>query len=337
MDFLPRPPSVEKGEGGETNGRDERYSVMGYHPRIENAEAARLGTTRCRNSRLWFVNNRHLEFAILGYLAKYSERYALDLYAFAIEGNHLHSLAHFPRLNQSAFHRDLNSSVARVLPRYCPTYLGGTLWARRYSSEFVPASDDIEDRFFYVVLQPVQDGLVDKISEYPRYNCFNDAVSGITRKYEVINWALYNDHKRWNPSLSLINYKYTVSLSYKRLPGYENLSQQQYKALMLKKLEIKRIDAITKRKCAALGRNALLCTIPGSLPKNSKKSTLTSHRPRILAICPHRRQKWYDWYFDIYYSYKEASKLFRSGSFNVQFPPGTYRPYTSTAIIPTSQ
>jgi hypothetical protein len=44
--------------------------------------------------------------------------------------------------------------------------------------------EDIEHYFFYIVLQPVNDGLVDDIREYPGYNCFEDAVTGTTRQYK---------------------------------------------------------------------------------------------------------------------------------------------------------
>ena len=48
---------------------------------------------------------------------------------------------------------------------------------------------DIEEQFFYTVLQPVQDGLVPNINEYPGYNCFEDAIQGKERVFKVINWA----------------------------------------------------------------------------------------------------------------------------------------------------
>ena len=158
---------------------------MGYHPRIESKTLCSFLTTRSRNSELWFVNNAALEEAILAFTARSSERYNVKLYALAIEGNHKQMLAKFPDGNRSNFMRDLNSSVARAIPRYTKEYPGGRFWGRRYSQEFVPGDEDIESRFFYTVLQPVQDGLVSKISEYPGYNCFHDAIYGIKRKFKV--------------------------------------------------------------------------------------------------------------------------------------------------------
>jgi hypothetical protein len=82
---------------------------MGYHPRIESSELTNFCTTRSRNSELWFINNDKLEESILGYTAKYCERYEVTLYALSVEGNHLHTLSKFPKANRSHFLRDLNS------------------------------------------------------------------------------------------------------------------------------------------------------------------------------------------------------------------------------------
>ena len=130
---------------------------MSYHPRIECKDVASFQTTRSINSRLWLVNNDDLEEAILGYAARYATRYEVKIYALTIEGNHIQKVAIFPKANRAHFMRDFNSAVARAVARFQDNYPGGPLWARRYSAEYLVASPDIEDRFFYTVLQPVTD------------------------------------------------------------------------------------------------------------------------------------------------------------------------------------
>ena len=264
----------------------------------------------------------------MGYCAKFSERYAVGLYALAIEGNHLHQLADYPNGNRAAYQRDLNACVARAVPRYVPSYPGGGLWSRRYSGEYVPGAEDIEEYFFYVVLQPVQDGLVDRISEYPGYNCFCDAVNGISRKFKVVDWAAYNEARRWRADVRLSDYVETVELRYRRLPGYEQLSPEQYRRVMYEKLEARRQRIIAERQGRpAAGRRAIQARRPGSRPRHSKTSQRYSHRPRVLSVCPERRARARAWYFDIYWAFREASRSFRAGNLTVNFPPGTYRPH----------
>lgn len=308
---------------------------MGYHPRIESKEYGSFLTTRSRASELWFVNNKHLEEAILGYAAKFRERYSVKLYALAIEGNHTQMPALFPEGNRADFMRDLNSCVARAVPRYVSRHPGGRFWGRRYSQEFLPGDEDIEEKFWYTVLQPVQDGLVERISDYPGYNCFHDAVHGIERKYKVVRWAQYNAAKRHNPKVSIVSYTEEVTLKYERLPGYEHLTQREYAKLMHEELERRRAKIVRERYAQGkgfMGREALLNVRPGSVPKKTKQSNLYSHRPRVISLCPQRYRRCLDWYFRVYFAYKEAARRFRAGENDVIFPEGTYPPWRTAFV-----
>ena len=310
---------------------------MGYHQRIESTKLSSFVTTRSRNSELWFINNQPLENAILGYAARYKERYGAKLYALAIEGNHIQAPILFPKANRADFMRDFNSTVAKAVARYTPEYPGGRFWGRRYSQEFLPGDPDLEEQFFYTVLQPVQDGLVQKISEYPGYNCFHDAIWGVERKYKVVRWTDYNAVKRYRRTVSISDYTDTVVLKYDRLPGYEHLTQREYATLMMEKLEKRRVEIVEKRLAEGLGfagRENLLKTARGARPRKTKTSTAKDHRPRILSVDDARRAEFKAWYFEIYFWYKEASKKYRAGDLNVKFPPGTYKPYVRFAQDP---
>jgi len=300
---------------------------MAYHPRIECEDIPSFQTTRARNSELWFVNNPELEEAILGYAARYATRYDVKLYALAIEGNHIQKAATFPRANRAQFMRDFNSSVARAIPRYQPKYPGGRFWARRYSSEHVVSAPDLEEVFFYTVLQPVNDGLVDDIKEYPGYNCFEDAITGRERHYRVVKWKEFNDARRWDPGISIDEFTEFCTLKYERLPGYEHLSQRQYEAQMREKLAQRTAEVIRKRNGKpSLGSSNLKKIKPGSQPKKTKTSGPQDHRPRVLSRSNKRRSVGKTWYFHIYFEHREASKRYRNGDTDVEFPKGTYKP-----------
>ena len=302
---------------------------MGYHPRIETTLYSSFLTTRSRNSELWFINNKPLEHATLGYLAKFAARYEMRLYAFAIEGNHHQLPAMFPHGRRSDFMRDFNSCIARAVPRYCPSYTGGRFWERRFSLEFLASHADIENWFFYTVLQAVQDGLVEKISQYPGYNCFYDAVHGISRNYKVINWAKYNSDRR-RRFVNIRDYTEIVTLAYQRLPGYEHFTQKEYAQLMCKKLEERTQVIVKERRARGLGfvgREKLLKARQGARPKTTKTSAINDHRPRVLSTDPAERAKCKEWYFSIYFKYQECSRKYRAGDWTITFPEGTYRPY----------
>jgi hypothetical protein len=300
---------------------------MGDHNRIECSKIASFQTTRTRKSALWLINNRLLEHYILGYAARYATRYEVKLYALAIEGSHIHIPAHFPNANRAFFMRDFNSSVARAVARHQPEYPGGALWGRKYSAEFLLGNEDIEDRFFYTVLQPVKDGLVDDIKDFPGYNCFNDATNGIARRFKVIRWKEYNDARRWNPEVSIDDFTEWHTLEYARLPGYEMLSQHEYATLMKRKLARRTAEILKKRagkKC--LGADNLRRIKPGTLAKNPKVSKRHNYRPRVLSKCPKRRAAGEAWYFARRFDYKQCSKRYRAGELDIIFPEGTYKP-----------
>lgn len=304
---------------------------MGYHPRIESKTLCSFLTTRSRNSELWFRNNDKLESAALGYCAKFSHRYGVKLYGLAIEGNHIQGAASFPNANRSFYMRDVNSCVARAVKRLTVQYPGGKFWGRRYSCEFLPGDADIEDRFFYLALQPVNDGLVERLSDYPGYKFFHDAIWGRTRKYSVVRWKEFNAARKRKPGTPIKDYTDEVDLKYERLPGYEELSQEDYAKLMMEKLEVRRLEIVNKRRAEGkgfLGPEKLRKTKTGSLPRSTKTSTIGSHRPRVLSVCPERRAECLAWYFSVYKSYREASEKFRMGDLTIEFPEGTYRPYT---------
>jgi hypothetical protein len=300
---------------------------MSYHPRIECKDVASFLTTRARKSELWLVNNRDLEEAILGYAARYATRYEVKLYALAMEGNHIQKTAEFPNANRAFYMRDFNSAVARAVPRYQPDHPGGPVWERRYSAEYIVENLDIEDRFFYTVLQAVNDGLVDDIRDYPGYNCFEDAITGTERQYKVVRWKEYNDAKRWKKNVCIDDFTELHTLKYERIPGYEKLSQIEYASMMRRKLKKRTAAIIRARKGKpSVGAARLKEVKPGARPKKTKKSGPRDHRPRVHAKCPKSRSRGLDWYFLIYFEYKECSKRYRAGEEGVVFPAGTYKP-----------
>ncbi len=267
---------------------------------------------------------------MLGYAARFAHVHKVSLYALSVEGNHIQATALFPEGNRADFMRDFNSSTARAVARHTPQYPGGRLWGRRYSAELLPDHKDIEEQFFYTVLRPVQDGLVEKISDYPGYNCFHDAIWGIKRKYKVIFWAKYNGAKRHNPDAKIKDYTETVELRYERFPGYEHMTQKEYAIYMQQELERRRVEIVQKRYKQGLGfagKKYLLQVRPGSTPKNTKTSSRYDHRPRVLSKCPARLKEALEQYFYNYFAYKEASLRYRNGELDVKFPFGCYKPY----------
>lgn len=304
---------------------------MSYLPRIETDQYCSFITTRCRNSELWFVNNPDLEKKIIDKMTKYSNIYNITLYAFGIEGSHIHQIIHTPEKNRSSYMRDQNSIIAKLVPKFCPNYSGGKLWERRYSSQMLAMhGDDVEKYFFYTVLQPVKDGLVRSIAEYKGYNCFLDAIHGHRRSYTEFDFIGYEKAKKSGAKVKKSDYQKTYHLEYKRLPGYENLTQKQYIKLMIKKLHEKQDQIVKDREkegLGFLGQAAMAKIVPGTPAINPKKSERYSLRPVSLSSCMSVKDMIDNFIFDSISKHRVASVKYRAGDFNVEFPSGMYRPY----------
>lgn len=288
-------------------------------------------TTRTAQSRLWFANNPRFCEEILGYLAKYQELFKVEIFHFIIMGNHYHLIARFPKGNRHLFMKLFNRIFSNAAKRHVKSFEGGSIWARRYRPQALVTNEDTKHWFFYSALNPVLSGLVKKISDYPSYNGFHDAISGKPRDYSVVNWEDYINRSRANRSLTPDDCRKSYSLTYSRLPGYEDISESEYRRMMLVEFEERRQRAVEERLKQGkkfAGPFAVRRVKPGSKPQRSKVSDRRTPRPLVLTLCAAIRKRYLDYYFSILRAYSEASTKFRSGQLLVCFPIGTFLPST---------
>lgn len=296
---------------------------------IEYPNYAVLITVRTIASRLWFVNNAKLTQNILAFLAKYQERYGFTLYAFALVGNHYHLLARFPKLNRAAFLSAFNGIIPKLLSSLVPNFIDGKLWARRARVQVVPNPEDIQDRFLYVALNHVSSGLCKNASDNNGYTCINDSLRTKPRKLFLIDWTDFMNRFRYNSKLTPEDCKKEYTLTFSRLPGFEDLSDQEYRSKITSLIEERRLQIIAERTQNGLGfagRENLKRTAPGSLPRFTKTSTRHSKRPLVLTRCKRTRRMFLKLYFHTLELYRKASSLYRTGKTSTVFPPNTYRP-----------
>jgi REP element-mobilizing transposase RayT len=304
---------------------------MGQLLRIEDPERVSHITSRTRRSRLWFINNRQLELKTLTYAARLQEKYNVTLYALCLMGNHFHQLARFPRANRAAFERDFKCQYQRYAKSCYPELDGEQLWGQRYSEQAVLLDSDIEIYFWYVMLQPIRAGLCDHLKDSPVFSCFQAAISGQDVELRYFHASEYARAKLHNPHVRKQDFVEKHTLKFARLPGYEHLSQKEYKELMLKKYAVKRLEAIQLRfeekgiKHSA-PQGVLKQMKPGAFPKTTKKSTRWSKRPVALSASAEAKKSHLADYFDKWRAHRAASIRYRNGDHTAVFPPGTFKP-----------
>ena len=174
-------------------------------------------------------------------------------------------------------------------------------------------------------------GLCQRLSDYPGYNSFSDAIRGVKRKYKVIDWAGYNAAKRHNKKVKRSDFTTHYTLEYARLPGYESKTQKEYEKMMLEKLEERRVKLVKQKlqekpNHRYFTKSELRKVVPGTLAKNPKRSTRADRKPLVASCSMEAKEAYLAEYFTIYYQYKKAVEEYKKGDCSVVFPPGTYRP-----------
>ena len=288
-----------------------------------------LTTIRTENSRLLFVNNKKLENEVLAYLAKYQEVYGVVIYAFILMGNHYHMVAQFPKGNRHRFKKAFNRIFSNILKRHVKCYKGGHVWGRRYRPQALPRPQDIEHWFFYTSLNPISSGLVTSIYDYNGFNSFLWALTGETKTYKFVDWEKYNNLKRYNKKLTIEDCTEFYELKFSRLPGYEDMSQEDYKEHLLGEYKKRKADIIKQRKEAKkgfMGKEKLKNVSCGSYPIHTKTSERNTPRPLVLTKCDETRATYLTNYFSVCSEHNAASKKYRCGCHKTVFPPGTFKP-----------
>ncbi|MCC6932984.1 MAG: hypothetical protein IT292_06990 [Deltaproteobacteria bacterium] len=275
------------------------------------------------------MKNEKLEQRILGYIAKYQKELSVDIYAINIQANHIHIEAEFPLCNRAKFEQHVNARIAEGVRFYVDEFPGGPVFQRRYTQQDILDNQALEDRFFYTALQPVSAGLCEKISDYPNYNSFHDAANQIIRSYKVIDWAGFNKKRKYNSTTSILEFTRHYRLNFKKLPQYQSLSKEEYRNLLHKKLEERRLAIISQKKETGFlypNPQFLKKQKPGSLPRSTKKSRRHDKLPRYFSSNHALWKKKNEERKLIYDQYKKASSAYLGGDEFVVFPPNTYKP-----------
>lgn len=286
-------------------------------------------TSRTILSRLWFKLTPQVCDFFNAALARYQERYGVEIYAFCLMGNHYHLLARFPKGNRARFVRDFNSILARSLPRMVKEFQGGKLWSRPYKLQIVPNSDDIINWFLYTVLNPVSSGITTEPTTLNRPNALTIIREGGERTFRWLNRTDYENTKRKNPDVDKERYYSSHTLKITRLPGMKSLTDGEYIARVEEIVGERRKSILKSRRAEGLGylgETNLASQRTGVKPRRTKTSTRDSHNPLVLSLCHKTRQKFTKLYLDIAELYKVASHNFRNHIEGFEFPKNTYMP-----------
>lgn len=251
----------------------------------------------------------------------------INLHALALSVNHEHAdvstdddVAALPE-----FFRDFHSTVARdvnaMLGREGHLYAGPT--------RLTPcANDDIAlQQVIYTLSNPVKDGLVDRARRTPFFSTYKQQAFGDQMRYWDISWESFHEAGGVRcPRLNPKQFMKWRTLELSPLPHLRDLPEHQRQTL-IRKL-IAEVEEETAEKLKREGRAFAQVSRHFELdPRDRPKTPRTSgSKPLVHASTKEERDAYREKYLEVRKAFVPASIAFRQGLFDVEFPPGTFRP-----------
>lgn len=296
---------------------------MGRRPRNTNPETLRVVVLRVEEAQLLMCPDEELNGTIGGIVAKYQEQFGIIIYAYTFLGNHYHLLLRAPRGNLWLFEQAINREIAKRIN--WKRKRRGHFWGHRYNDPEVLEASDALEGLLYVVCNAVSHGLVDHPKHWPGLNCFWQLKDGRDRFFPFTDYTEYGRAKRKYGHARLDDFKSVYPLKLSPLPELERLSIQEQNDFLSPLIEKRVQDIRTERKKAGqgfLGRKNILRQSPFSYPMEVKR------RPCPLCYTKsfEAKLRFMKSYFPWLEAYREASRKFRSGMLDVEFPPYSIRP-----------
>lgn len=299
--------------GGNSLSDRSIITSMARELRNKDPRTFRFVTIRTLESRLWMVPSRNMSKLIGGIVARYASLMRIELYAYCFLSNHYHLLIRAPEENVDEFSENINREIARRVN--WKTGRKGTFWPVPYSDQPVLSSDDLVEAFVYITTNAVKHGLVDHPSKWPGLNSFHQSMTGDVRKF---SFTRYSER---DPALRTTIHELRLSI----LPQFEDMAPAD-RAARIRELIDRRAAFLreyrTRRGRGFLGVEAVLSQVPGCLPKETthgRAPCAYSKNPALLrkARIEQRERR---------SRYTEASRRYRSGEWNVEFPSYSFRP-----------
>jgi len=294
---------------------------------LRNIEPEKLHLLSCRTreSELLLVPSPELNSIVGGVLAKYSQLYSINLYAVCVLSNHYHLLLSTNiEGNIALFAENINREICKRVNRLLNRK--GSLWSRRYDDLLVLEEQDALEALTYTVTNPTKHGLVANPNSWPGITSYGQE----SKIYTFFNYTQYSGAKRKSlitgEVIKRSDYEKEYKLEIKKLPMFNNLSNEEANKLILKQVE-KRVRKLNEEKWSKqerfLGRKAVLNQAKkGVFPNKTNKTK----RPACYTRCSRALAEFIEEAKLIRAKYNLASIKYRLERNDFEFPLYCYFP-----------
>ena len=235
------------------------------------------------------------------------------------------------KLRVTQIHSTIARDVNALLGREGHLYSGPT--------RLTPCANDDRalQQVIYTLSNPVKDGLVDRARRTPFFSTYRAQAFGERMRFWDIAWESFHEaggarNRRLNPK-QFLKWR-TLELS--PLPHLRDLTDHQRRTL-IRKL-VAEVEEETAEKLEREGRAFAQVSSHFELDPRDRPKTprAGSPKPLIHASTKEERDAYREKLRDVLTMYVPASIAFRRGLFDVEFPPGTFRPPLIRPIPNTS-
>ncbi|MCB0311399.1 MAG: transposase [Bdellovibrionales bacterium] len=278
--------------------------------RNKDPDIYRLVTIRTQGAELLLLPNAQVRKLIGGILARYQEFFGIEIYAYAILGNHIHIVLRAPDSNTDEFFENVNREISRRLNWRLRRE--GKFWGRRYCDQEILSEDDLLEAFLYVNTNPARHGLIEDSSQWPGLISYNHVLSEAPKRYSFTQYSFAE------PLVT------THRLKISPLPQFKSLKRSCRIKKIRCLLEERQKEIAKERRSEGagfLGLELLRQQRAGDKPRNisrSNKSACYSKKPELIRgyreALRHRKAQ-----------YAEASMRYRLG-LKADFPCHSFFP-----------
>jgi len=304
---------------------------MAKRPRWLRGDAAYCEVQRTVDRQFFFKPDEVIRNIIGSAAGRAQKKYPVKLYWIDFNINHKQTgkapLSNSPEHLQNLVRFDqlFNSLVARGLNEHFGR--DGALFSTRNRSEEAIDDMSLEQQLLYAVINPVKDGLVDRVAHWKGFSSYEQLATGRVERYSYIDRTAWHraGGKRGKKSLEAFTKWTEVKLS--PIPSWEHLPEHKRQALFRRRVRQLEQGCRAERERegrTVMGPKKLSRLDPRDRPKNPPKRR--GRQPLCHSSTPdgalEYKESWQAFLDQYYY----ASGMWIEGVTEVEFPSGSFRP-----------
>ncbi|MCP4600030.1 MAG: hypothetical protein GY847_05740 [Proteobacteria bacterium] len=239
-------------------------------------------TNRCEEERFFLLPKPNIKRLIGAWLGKALKEHGdgIELYAFVFLSNHLHLLLKDTKSQLAEFMWYFQLNLAKAVNRE----LGrrGHFFSREYDAAPVLTDEAFEERYAYILTNPVKPGLVAKVSDSPFFSSLKGALEDKLFKFTWFDRT--RKHNRTRRGQKRDNSEFEKEYEYKLAipPMWKHLSKKKRQERAKELIRANEVRYARERRAesrSVLGARRVVAQSPFTRPRNPARS------PRVKVFC----------------------------------------------------